>query len=312
MVSSCSKIISQLSKSPAARRASFIWHQNMNDQMTAAIFGNASAALQEDLGSGDKTAQLVPESTTASAIIICREPMTLAGQPWVDEVFRQLNPDVDIQWLANDGDHLPADAEICVLDGAARSLLSGERTALNFLQTLSATATMTSRYVNAVANFKARILDTRKTIPGLRIAQKYAVRCGGGNNHRIGLFDAILIKENHIVSAGGVEAAIRTAKEQHSNLPIEIEVESVTELRDALRAGADRLLLDNFDIADLQRAVEVNHKEGDPPVDLEASGGLTLDEIVKVAETGVDYISVGALTKNITAIDLSMRFRYDT
>lgn len=312
MVSSCSKIISQLSKSPAARRASFIWHQNMNDQMTAAIFGNVSAALQEDLGSGDKTAQLVPESTTASAIIICREPMTLAGQPWVDEVFRQLDPDVDIQWLANDGDHLPADAEICVLDGAARSLLSGERTALNFLQTLSATATMTSRYVNAVANFKARILDTRKTIPGLRIAQKYAVRCGGGNNHRIGLFDAILIKENHIVSAGGVEAAIRTAKEQHSNLPIEIEVESVTELRDALRAGADRLLLDNFDIADLQRAVEVNHKEGDPPVDLEASGGLTLDEIVKVAETGVDYISVGALTKNITAIDLSMQFRYDT
>lgn len=312
MVSSCSKIISQLSKSPAARRASFIWHQNMNDQMTAAIFGNVSAALQEDLGSGDKTAQLVPESTTASAIIICREPMTLAGQPWVDEVFRQLDSDVDIQWLANDGDHLPADAEICVLDGAARSLLSGERTALNFLQTLSATATMTSRYVNAVANFKARILDTRKTIPGLRIAQKYAVRCGGGNNHRIGLFDAILIKENHIVSAGGVEAAIRTAKEQHSNLPIEIEVESVTELRDALRAGADRLLLDNFDIADLQRAVEVNHKEGDPPVDLEASGGLTLDEIVKVAETGVDYISVGALTKNITAIDLSMRFRYDT
>lgn len=312
MVSSCSKIISQLSKSPAARRASFIWHQNMNDQMTAAIFGNATAALQEDLGSGDKTAQLVPESTTASAIIICREPMTLAGQPWVDEVFRQLDPDVDIQWLANDGDHLPADAEICILDGAARSLLSGERTALNFLQTLSATATMTSRYVNAVANFKARILDTRKTIPGLRIAQKYAVRCGGGNNHRIGLFDAILIKENHIVSAGGVEAAIRTAKEQHSNLPIEIEVESVTELRDALRAGADRLLLDNFDIADLQHAVEVNHKEGDPPVDLEASGGLTLDEIVKVAETGVDYISVGALTKNITAIDLSMRFRYDT
>ena len=312
MVSSCSKIISQLSKSPAARRASFIWHQNMNDQMTAAIIGNVSAALQEDLGSGDKTAQLVPESTTASAIIICREPMTLAGQPWVDEVFRQLDPDVDIQWLANDGDHLPADAEICILNGAARSLLSGERTVLNFLQTLSATATMTSRYVNAVANFKARILDTRKTIPGLRIAQKYAVRCGGGNNHRIGLFDAILIKENHIVSAGGVEAAIRTAKEQHSNLPIEIEVESVTELRDALRAGADRLLLDNFDIADLQRAVEVNHKEGDPPVDLEASGGLTLDEIVKVAETGVDYISVGALTKNITAIDLSMRFRYET
>ena len=283
----------------------------MKDQMTAAIIANVSTALQEDLGSGDKTAELVPESTTASAIIICREPMTLAGQPWVDEVYRQLDPDVEIQWLANDGDHLAADAEICVLSGAARSLLSGERTALNFLQTLSATATITSRYVDAITDFKARILDTRKTIPGLRLAQKYAVRCGGGNNHRIGLFDAILIKENHIASAGGVEIAIRTAKEQHSNLPIEIEVESVTELQQALRAGADRLLLDNFDIADLQRAVEVNHKEGNPPADLEASGGVTLEEIVKVAETGVDYISVGALTKNVDAIDLSMRFRYE-
>lgn len=283
----------------------------MNDQLAATIITNVSAALQEDLGSGDKTAELVPESTTASAIIICRESMTLAGQPWVDEVYRQLDPEVEIQWLANDGDHLAADAEICVLSGAARSLLSGERTALNFLQTLSATATITSRYVNAVADFKASILDTRKTIPGLRLAQKYAVRCGGGNNHRVGLFDAILIKENHIASAGGVEIAIRTAKEQHSNLPIEIEVESVTELQAALRTGADRLLLDNFDIEDLQRAVEVNHKEGNPPAELEASGGLTLEKIVKVAETGVDYISVGALTKNVDAIDLSMRFRYE-
>ena len=283
----------------------------MNDQLAATIITNVSAALQEDLGSGDKTAELVPESTTASAIIICRESMTLAGQPWVDEVYRQLDSDVEIQWLANDGDDLAADAEICVLNGAARSLLSGERTALNFLQTLSATATITSRYVNAVADFKASILDTRKTIPGLRLAQKYAVRCGGGNNHRVGLFDAILIKENHIASAGGVEIAIRTAKEQHSNLPIEIEVESVTELQAALRTGADRLLLDNFDIEDLQRAVEVNHKEGNPPAELEASGGLTLEKIVKVAETGVDYISVGALTKNVDAIDLSMRFRYE-
>ena len=227
----------------------------MNDQPAAIIIANVSAALQEDLGSGDKTAELVPESTVASAVIICREPMTLAGQPWVDEVYLQLDPEVEIQWLANDGDHLAADAEICVLSGAARSLLSGERTALNFLQTLSATATITSRYVNAVADFKAKILDTRKTIPGLRMAQKYAVRCGGGNNHRLGLFDAILIKENHIASAGGVETAIRTAKKQHSDLPVEIEVESVSELQDALRAGADRLLLDNFDIADLQRAV---------------------------------------------------------
>ena len=178
------------------------------------------------------------------------------------------------------------------------------------MQMLSATATVTSRYVNAVSDFKARILDTRKTIPGLRIAQKYAVRCGGGNNHRIGLFDAILIKENHIASASGVEAAIRAAKETHSDLPIEIEVESVSELQDALRAGADRLLLDNFDIEDLQRAVEINHNEGNPPADLEASGGMTIEDVVSVAETGIDYISVGALTKNVIAIDLSMRFRY--
>jgi nicotinate-nucleotide pyrophosphorylase (carboxylating) len=284
----------------------------MNDQLAATIVANVSAALQEDLGGGDKTAELVAASAAASAIIICREPMTLAGQPWVDEVFRQIDPDVDIQWLATDGDHLPADAELCVLTGAARALLSGERTALNFLQTLSATATITSRYVNAVAGFKAKILDTRKTLPGLRLAQKYAVRCGAGNNHRVGLFDAILIKENHISSAGGVEPAIRTAKEIHSNMPIEIEVESISELQDALRAGADRLLLDNFDIADLQRAVEINHREGNPPADLEASGGMTLEDVVKVAETGVDYISVGALTKNIKAIDLSMRFRDDT
>jgi nicotinate-nucleotide pyrophosphorylase (carboxylating) len=282
----------------------------MNDQLTATISANVIAALQEDIGSGDKTAELVPESVPATAIIICREAMTLAGQPWVDEIYRQLDSDVEIQWLANDGDRLPADAEICVLTGAARSLLSGERTALNFMQLLSATSTVTSRYVKAVSGFKAKILDTRKTIPGLRIAQKYAVRCGGGNNHRIGLFDAILIKENHIASAGGVEAAIRTAKEKHSDLPIEIEVESVSELRDALRAGADRLLLDNFDIEDLQRAVEVNHNEGNPPAELEASGGMTIEDVVNVAETGVDYISVGALTKNVTAIDLSMRFRY--
>ena len=247
----------------------------------------------------------------ASAIIICRESMTLAGQPWVDEVYRQIDASVEIQWLANDGDHLPADGEICVLTGPARSLLGGERTALNFLQTLSATATVTARYVSAVAEFKAGILDTRKTIPGLRMAQKYAVRCGGGNNHRLGLFDAILIKENHISGARGVAAAIRTAQEQHSDLPIEIEVESVSELQDALRAGADRLLLDNFDVADLQRAVEINHREGNPPADLEASGGLTIEDIVKVAETGVDYISVGALTKNVNAVDLSMRFRYE-
>ncbi len=282
----------------------------MNEQLATAVIANVTAALQEDVGSGDQTAALVPDSQQASATIVCREPMTLAGQPWVDEVYRQLDPTVAIEWLANDGDHLPSDSEICVLKGPARALLTGERTALNFLQLLSATATSTARYVSAIAGHKAKILDTRKTVPGLRLAQKYAVHCGGGDNHRLGLYDAILIKENHIASAGGIAAAIGAARQQHSNLPIEIEVESVKELREALRAGADRLLLDNFDIEDLQRAVDINHREGNPPADLEASGGITLEDVASVAETGVDYISVGALTKDLKAIDLTMRFRY--
>lgn len=281
----------------------------MNDQLEAAVRANVRAALQEDVGTGDLSAELIPAGTAGSAIVICREAMTLAGQPWVDEVYRQLDDTVELQWLATDGDHLPADGEICVLTGPARSLLSGERTALNFLQTLSATATTTARYVAAVADFKAEILDTRKTMPGLRIAQKYAVRCGGGSNHRLGLFDAILIKENHITSAGGIDVAIRTALERHPDLLVEVEVESIGELQAALLAGADRLLLDNFDIEDLQRAVDINHAEGNPPAELEASGGMTLEHIVSVAETGVDYISVGALTKDVHAIDLTMRFR---
>ena len=211
------------------------------------------------------------------------------------------------RWMAA----VTEDAEICVIRGPARAILSGERSALNFMQFLSATATLTSRYVKAVEGTKAKILDTRKTIPGLRHAQKYAVRVGGGNNHRIGLYDALLIKENHIISAGGIEAAIKAAHAKHPELPVEIEVESVDEMRKALAAGADRMLLDNFDIEDLQRAVELNQKEGDPPADLEASGGITLGNIFEIAETGVDYISVGALTKDVNAIDLSMRFSYD-
>jgi nicotinate-nucleotide pyrophosphorylase (carboxylating) len=281
----------------------------MNEQLEATIRANVSAALQEDLGTGDCTVELVPATALASASIVSREAMIMAGRPWVDEVYRQLDATVTLQWLATDGDHVSAGAEICVLQGPARALLSGERTALNFLQTLSATATVTARYVRAVAGFSAAILDTRKTIPGLRIAQKYAVRCGGGNNHRFGLYDAVLIKENHIASAGGIAAAVQNAKARYSELPIEIEVESLGELQQALSAGADRLLLDNFDIGDLQRAVDINHRQGRPPADLEASGGVTLDDIVRVAATGVDYISVGALTKNIDAIDLSMRFR---
>lgn len=280
------------------------------EHMTAAVVGNVSAALAEDVGSGDITARLIPELATAEAAVIAREPMTLAGQPWFDEVYRQVDDAVQIDWLANDSDHIVADAEICVISGPARSILTGERTALNFLQLLSATATVTARYASAVSSTKAKILDTRKTIPGLRQAQKYAVRCGGGNNHRIGLYDAVLIKENHIISAGGIAAAIAAARDMHNELPVETEVESIAELREALAAGVDRVMLDNFDVADLQRAVEVNQKEGNPPADLEASGGITLDTIFAIAETGVDYISIGALTKDVEAADLSMRFRY--
>jgi nicotinate-nucleotide pyrophosphorylase (carboxylating) len=284
---------------------------NNSDNLAAAVADNVGNALEEDLGTGDLTAGLVPADASARAIVIAKEPMTMAGQPWVNAVFSQLDPNVAVQWLSNDGDPVPAEAEVCIITGPARAILSGERTALNFLQTLSATATVTARNVREVEGTTARILDTRKTIPGLRFAQKYAVRCGGGNNHRIGLFDALLIKENHIMSCGGIGAAVATAKNSHQDLPVEVEVESIVELREALAAGADRMLLDNFDIEDLQRAVEINQTEGNPPADLEASGGITIGSIRAIAETGVNYISVGALTKDINAIDLSMRFHYD-
>lgn len=279
-----------------------------SEQLAAAIVDNVSVALEEDLGAGDLTAALVPAAANARAIVIARESMTMSGQPWVNEVFGRLDSKVSVEWMCNDGDRISAETEICIITGPARAILSGERTALNFLQSLSATATTTARYVQAVSGTKVRILDTRKTIPGLRLAQKYAVRCGGGSNHRIGLFDALLIKENHISSCGGIEAAVSTAKKNHQGLPIEIEVESITEFREALAAGADRLLLDNFDIAGLQHAVDINQAEGKPPADLEASGGITIEGIRAIAETGVNYISVGALTKDIKAIDLSMRF----
>lgn len=231
----------------------------------------------------------------------------MAGRPWVDEVYRQLDPAIRIDWQASDGAQCAADDTLCELRGPARTLLTGERTALNFLQLLSATATITARYVAAVAGTGTRILDTRKTIPGLRLAQKYAVRCGGGVNHRIGLHDAILIKENHILSAGSIEAAITAARALYGALPVEIEVESVDEMREALRSRAERLLLDNFSIPELSRAVAVNRAEGQPPALLEASGGVTIDSVAAVAATGVDYVSVGALTKNVSAADLSMR-----
>jgi nicotinate-nucleotide pyrophosphorylase (carboxylating) len=280
----------------------------MDKSLRTEIEGSVARALREDLGDGDVTGQLIPDSTTAEATIITRESMTLAGRPWVDEVCRQLDSRIRVDWHADDGDFIDTSAIICALHGPARSILAAERTALNFLQLLSATATVTAVYVSAVAGTQCRIFDTRKTIPGLRLAQKYAVRCGGGENHRVGLFDAILIKENHIASAGGITPAINAARSLHTGMPVEIEVESLQEVREALSANAERLLLDNFSLEMLEQAVTINRVDGKPPAKLEASGGMTLNEIADVAATGVDYISVGALTKNIRAIDLSMRF----
>jgi len=280
----------------------------MDDPVQAEIKSSVSRALLEDIGGGDITGQLIPDEKSATATIIARESMTMAGRPWVDEVCQQVDTSIDIDWHASDGDEVAADGLICTLRGPARSILTAERTALNYLQLLSSTATMTAKYVRAVADTNCRILDTRKTIPGLRLAQKYAVQCGGGVNHRIGLYDAILIKENHIVSAGGIGAAIDAARSLHDGMPVEIEVESIEELRQALAVNAERLLLDNFTTELLEEAVSVNRAEGNPPAELEASGGISLGEVAAVAATGVDYISIGALTKNVRAVDLSMRF----
>jgi nicotinate-nucleotide pyrophosphorylase (carboxylating) len=281
---------------------------HIDQQLLTNIRATVEHALWEDIGDGDLTAELIPATERIGATIVTRDNMTMAGRPWVDEVFRQLDPGIVLEWLFDDGDSLEVDAAICRLRGPARPILSGERVALNFLQTLSATATSTAAHVQAVAGTGCHILDTRKTIPGLRHAQKYAVRCGGGRNHRIGLFDAILIKENHIMSAGGIYAAIKSARKLHRDMSVEIEVESLAEAREALAAKAERLLLDNFTLPMLRQSVALNQEEGDPPAELEASGGLTIEEVAAVAKTGVDFISVGALTKNVHAIDLSMRF----
>lgn len=278
------------------------------NELQAEIEKNVALGIAEDLGAGDLTAALIEEKATAEAAIVAREFMVQAGRPWVDEVYRRLDSRIVIEWAAGDGDKVAAGATVAVLRGPARPLLSGERTALNFLQVLSATATTTARFVEAVSGTRAKILDTRKTIPGLRLAQKYAVRCGGGVNHRFGLYDAILIKENHILGAGGIATAVGEARRLHPGVPVEVEVESIDELRQGLQAGAERLLLDNFSVEQLREAVAVNRKDGDPPAVLEASGNMSLSTVRTVAETGVDYISVGALTKNIDAIDLSMRF----
>ncbi len=281
----------------------------MDEQLKPAITSDVAAAILEDVGTGDITGSLIAETRMAEAVIITREPMVLAGSPWANEVFRQVDGSIVCDWQHDDGDRIDADAVICIATGPARSILTAERTALNFLQLLSATATETRRYVDATAGTDCRVLDTRKTIPGLRLAQKYAVRCGGGTNHRVGLYDAFLIKENHILSAGSITAAIHAARESSPGKPVEVEVENFDELREALSSRVERMLLDNFSIEQLQEAVAINRKEGNPPAELEASGNMLLDRVAEVAATGVDYISVGALTKNVRAVDLSMRFR---
>ncbi len=264
-------------------------------------------ALAEDVGAGDLTAALVPADEAIHATTMCREPAVVCGQSWFAEVFRQLEPAIAVAWNVSEGASVAPGTVLCEVRGPARALLTGERTALNFLQTLSGTATAARRYVDAVAGTGVRILDTRKTLPGLRRAQKYAVRIGGALNHRIGLFDAILVKENHIVAAGSITHAVRAARRLSPGVPLEVEVETLEQATEAFAAGADRLLLDNFPLDRLRDAVRLRDLKA-PATGLEASGGITLATIRAVAETGVDFISIGDITKNIRAVDLSMRF----
>jgi len=265
-------------------------------------------ALEEDIGSGDITAQLIPEKNQASAQVITRESALVCGQPWVDEVFRQLDPNVSIQWQVKDGDTIEPNQILFTLSGSARSLLTGERCALNFLQTLSGTATTANRYAKLVAGTEIKILDTRKTLPGLRLAQKYAVKIGGCHNHRIGLYDAFLIKENHIAACGGIEESVTKAKEIAPNKLVEVEVENLDELQQALDAKADIVMLDNFSNEDLVKAVELNTGSDQHTAKLEVSGNLDADNISEKAIAGIDYLSSGSLTKNCQSIDFSMRF----
>ncbi len=281
-----------------------------NFNLTTEIQRSVARALAEDVGSGDLTAALVPGTATATATVITREPAILCGRAWFDEVFARLDPTIKIEWNYMDGQRVSANAVLCSLAGPARPLLTGERTALNFLQTLSGTATDTRRYVDAIAGIGCKVLDTRKTIPGLRRAQKYAVICGGGTNHRVGLFDAVLVKENHIIAAGSISSAVSHARATAGECMVEVEVESLEELQEALSTDIDRVLLDNFTNEQLIEAVKLKISRKGYHVQLEASGNVTLDTIRGIAKTGVDFISIGGLTKHLRAIDLSMRFQF--
>jgi len=261
-------------------------------------------ALNEDVGNGDVTAKLIAEDDFSLATVISREAATICGIDWFEEVFAQLDSQIFIEWDVDDGDIVEAGQQLCSLSGSTRALLTGERSALNFLQTLSGTATKAAEFAAAVKGTNVKVLDTRKTIPGLRLAQKYAAKCGGCHNHRIGLFDAILIKENHILAAGGIAEAVEAARFHSPELMIEVEVENLEELQLALDANVDRIMLDNFDLDMLVQAVKINNKK----TELEASGNVTLETIAEIAKTGVDFISTGAVTKDVKALDLSMRF----
>ena len=266
-------------------------------------------ALVEDIGSGDVTAELVPADQRVTGKVISREPAILCGRPWVTEVFRQLDPSVQLTWTADDGDRVAANQTLFEIAGLARPVLTGERAALNFLQLLSGTATATRRYVEAIAGTASGILDTRKTLPGLRTAQKYAVLCGGAQNLRIGLFDQVLIKENHIAAAGSLTEAIRAARRAAGSKKVEVEVETLQEFSEALQAAPDIIMLDEFSLSDMRAAVELN-RASDHSVKIEASGRVTLETVRAIAETGVDYISIGSITKHVRAVDLSMRLEF--
>ena len=266
-------------------------------------------ALVEDIGSGDVTAELVPADQRVTGKVISREPAILCGRPWVTEVFRQLDPSVQLTWTADDGDRVAANQTLFEIAGPARPVLTGERAALNFLQLLSGTATATRRYVEAIAGTASAILDTRKTLPGLRTAQKYAVLCGGAQNLRIGLFDQVLIKENHIAAAGSVTEVIRAARRAAGSKKVEVEVETLQEFSEALQAAPDIIMLDEFSLSDMRAAVELN-RASDHRVKIEASGRVTLETVRAIAETGVDYISIGSITKHVRAVDLSMRLEF--
>lgn len=276
----------------------------LDDSCLQGLSETVARALAEDIGDGDITAELVPAQQMAQAQVVCRESAVLCGRPWVDEVFRQLAPTVVPEWHLAEGATLAPDTQVFSVSGPARALLTAERTALNFLQTLSGTATLAREYAGLVAGSGLRILDTRKTLPGLRLAQKYAVKVGGCDNHRIGLFDAYLIKENHIAACGGIAAVIATARRLHPDRPLEIEVENLAQLDEALTAGADTIMLDNFSLQEIREAVAHNHGRAR----LEASGGYGRESLAELAATGVDCISIGALTKHLRATDFSMRF----